>query len=402
MTAYILLLRTYPRHIGFGFLLTFFSSLGQTFLLSLYVSYILAEMGITNSLFGTMYAAATITASLLLMTFGGGIDHKPLDTYLYKAVGLLSVATIALGLLQHPLLLPVALLGLRFAGQGLLSHISGTVMGRYFDEDRGKALSLSSLGYSVGEMAFPLLITAMIPLVGWRVSLIINLLVLLAVMIPALQFMPMEDLDHHRVDTVNRTSEQTARWKILQSPEFWMLAPSVIALSFTNTSVFFYQLVLAQSRGWGAQWYAMIFSGYAIARFAFGLFGGPLVDRYTAKRVYPFTLIPMTIGLVVLALYEQPWSAVVFLLTAGVSIGSSGPAKQAVIAELHGTLGLGGIRSLYTAAMVFGTALGPMVLGFFLDGGSGFTPVLLGLSLLLGLSVVNSCRMLLPSALQHS
>lgn len=283
MTAYILFLRTYPGHIGFGFLLTFFSSLGQTFLLSLYVPHILAEMGITNSLFGTMYAASTITASLLLMTFGGGIDHKPLDIYLYKAVGLLAVATIALGLLQHPLLLPIALLGLRFAGQGLLSHISGTVMGRYFDEDRGKALSLSSLGYSVGEMAFPLLITAMIPLVGWRVSLIINLLVLLAIMIPALQFLPMGELDHHRTEVVSQTPVKVDRRQIIRSTEFWMLAPSVIALSFTNTSVFFYQLVLAESRGWGAQWYAMIFSGYALSRFAFGLFGGPLVDRYTAS-----------------------------------------------------------------------------------------------------------------------
>jgi len=67
-----------------------------------------------------------------------------------------------LGLVHHVLLLPVALLGIRFAGQGLMSHISQTVMGRYFEDDRGKALSLAALGYPVGEMIFPIIITLLL------------------------------------------------------------------------------------------------------------------------------------------------------------------------------------------------------------------------------------------------
>src|SRR6056297_1863739 len=123
MTAYLLFLRSYPRHVGFGFVLTLFSSLGQTFLISLYVPHILAEMGISNSLFGSLYAIATVSSSLLLMTFGGRIDHSPLNHYVYKTILGLGLASLALGLVQHILLLPIALLGIRFAGQGLMSHI---------------------------------------------------------------------------------------------------------------------------------------------------------------------------------------------------------------------------------------------------------------------------------------
>ncbi|WP_052078508.1 MFS transporter [Spirochaeta lutea] len=397
MSAYILFLRAYPLHVGFGFLLTFFSSLGQTFLLSLYVPHILAALGISNGLFGTLYALATIGSSLLLMNFGGRIDHAALTPYVYKTLGLLSGAAVLLGLVYHPVLLPLALLGLRFGGQGLMSHISQTVMGRHFSDHRGKALSLSSLGYSVGEMIFPLVITLLIPLVGWRISLVVNALVMLAVMVPLLRLLPMAELDASRlsvqgdsnvpasVELPQKTpsaapapsSASRAQWHILGQARFWTMAPSIMMQSLIITAVFFYQLVLAEARGWAPEWYSMVFTGYAVSRFVFGLAGGPLVDRFTARRLFPLHLLPITLGLLILSLSEAPWAAVSFLFLAGVSMGSSGPIKAAVIAEVYGTANLGGIRSVFTAIMVFGTALGPMIFGWFLDAGLGFGPLLL-------------------------
>lgn len=365
-------------------MLTFFSSLGQTFLISLYVPHILAEMGLTNSTFGTMYAVATIASSLLLMSFGGRIDHRPLKLYLYKSIAALAMASLALGLVYHPLLLPVALLGIRFSGQGLFSHISQTVMGRYFEDDRGKAISLSSLGYSMGEMVFPILITALIPVVGWRISLILNALVLLIIFIPALRFLPIHELDtQHHVQSTGSKVKTGAQWGILREKRFWSIAPAVVLLSFTYTGVLFYQLILAEARGWSPEWYGLVFSGYAATRFAFSLLGGPLVDRYSARKLFPFYLLPLILGLIVLCLVPMHWAGVFFLLCAGISIGSSSPIKSAVIAELYGTNNLGGVRSVYTAMMVFGTALGPMVFGWFLDAGTGFAPILLASAILL-------------------
>jgi MFS family permease len=394
MTAYLLFLRSYPRHVGFGFVMTLFSSLGQTFLISLYVPHILAELGISNSLFGSLYAVATVSSSLLLMTFGGRIDHSPLNQYVYKTVAALGLASLALGLVHHVLLLPVALLGIRFAGQGLMSHISQTVMGRYFEDDRGKALSLAALGYPVGEMIFPIIITLLIPLVGWRISLMLNAVILVGFLIPTLFWVPFDELsqDSRAEKTNNTAGKATAQWGILKSRAFWILAPAVVLLSFTNTGVFFYQLVLAETRGWSPEWYSMIFAGYAVSRFVFGLFGGTWVDRFSAQQLVPLMLLPLILGLIILALIPQHWAAVAFLLLAGITIGSSSPIKAATIAELHGTESLGGVRSVYTAFMVLGTALGPMCFGYFLDAGLGFTLVLLGAAFLLGIASLNSLR----------
>jgi len=207
-----------------------------------------------------------------------------------------------------------------------------------------------------------------------------------------LQIAPLDELGRNakRKDTPQAAAKSPAQWKILKTRSFWNLAPSVVLLSFTNTGVFFYQLVLAESRGWSPEWYSMVFAGYAASRFVFGLFGGPWVDRFTARRMVPLMLLPLITGLVILSVFPFKWAGVVFLLLAGVSIGSSSPIKSAAIAELHGTDSLGGVRSVYTAFMVLGTALGPLCFGFFLDAGFGFTPILLAAAVLLGISSLNS------------
>ena len=40
---------------------------------------------------------------------------------------------------------------LRLTGQGMMSHIAMTAMGRWFDAWRGRALAISVFGYPVGE-----------------------------------------------------------------------------------------------------------------------------------------------------------------------------------------------------------------------------------------------------------
>ncbi|WP_460055270.1 MFS transporter [Spirochaeta dissipatitropha] len=395
MKNYILFLRSHLRKVGFGFSFTFFSSLGQTFLISLYVPYILEELSLSNSLFGTMYAAATVTSSVLLINFGSRIDYRPLKSYVYRTLIILAAASLALGLIHSPILLPLALLGLRFAGQGLMSHISQTVIGRSFDSNRGKALSLSSLGYATGEMIFPVVITMLIPLVGWRTSLAMNGAILIAVMLPLLRFLPMDELDTAGKNKGNANGGSKAsrsHWGVVRQQEFWSLMPVLIVLSATTTGVFFYQIVMAESRGWNLELYSVLFSGYAFTRFLFGLFGGSLVDRFSARRLFSLHLLPLITGLIFLALSQGTWGAAVFLFLAGISIGCSSPIKSAVIAEIHGVANLGGIRSVYTAFAVFGTAMGPMLFGFMLDSGFSFAAIFLSAAVLLSIALLPTFR----------
>lgn len=59
---------------------------------------------------------------------------------------------------------------LRLAGQGLSGHTAETAMARYFKLQRGKALSVSSLGYPVGEGILPVAIAGLLAITSWRMT----------------------------------------------------------------------------------------------------------------------------------------------------------------------------------------------------------------------------------------
>ena len=54
----------------FGFLLTFSSSIGQTFFISLFAGEIRSEVNLSHGMFGTFYSAATLTSAIVFLWFG--------------------------------------------------------------------------------------------------------------------------------------------------------------------------------------------------------------------------------------------------------------------------------------------------------------------------------------------
>jgi MFS family permease len=151
------------------------------------------------------------------------------------------------------------------------------------------------------------------------------------------------------------------------------------------TGFFFYQLILAEQKGWSVEWYTLAFSGYAVSRFFFSLFSGALIDRFTAVRLYPYHLIPLVAGYVFLAYADGAWVAPVYLILAGFTMGSRGTIKTSTFAELYPPEKLGTIRSLFSMIMVISTATAPVFFGYILDQGYGFSflaKVAIGLALL--------------------
>jgi len=355
--------------VGFGYTLTFLSSFGQTFLISLYVPQIMEEFSISNGVFGGLYAFATIVSSIIMLTVGHTIDHKPVkQVTMFTTIGM-AVSTLILGFSHYILIiLLVALMGLRLTGQGLLSHISLTVMSRQYTTNRGKALSIAMLGYSVGEAILPLILSVIIVNYNYEVSAWVCA-VFLGFYIVRLYF---QDLD--RLDEFNDFNQKpTAKTlmgdysALLKNKFFWILIPATFVLGFVNTAVFFYQYVFVEQKGWSVALYASFFTAYAVSRFLFSIFGGIWVDKYTAKKLFRIYMIPLILGLIPFAFVNHIFGALVFLILSGCTMGLSGTVKTALLAELFGTEKLGAIRSLFTMVMVVSTALGPLMVGILMD-----------------------------------
>ena len=156
---------------------------------------------------------------------------------------------------------------------------------------------------------------------------------------------------------------------MLRDPRFYLLMPGVLAPSIVLTALFFHHLNLADAKGWSHAWITGSYGVYALAVVVTSLLAGYAIDRYGAARLVPGMLLPLVVALVLVAELGHPWIAWPYLFLIGVSTGIAHTAVSAMWAEIYGVAHLGAIRSFATAVGVYGSALGPVILGGLMDTG---------------------------------
>ncbi len=365
------------RFLGFGVLLAGLSSVGQTFVISLFGGHLREEFDLSNADFGLLYGLATVASAVSLIWIGRLVDSVDLRVL---TTGVLTTAGLGCLLLagsQGIGVLALAFFMLRLSGQGMMVHIAQTSMARYFTTARGKAISIAMLGLPLAEGIVPLIMVNSASVLGWRETWLITATVVAAVMMPAALTL----LRGHQqrqaayaarlADTDdNDRMRDWRRGEVLRHPFFYAMLPAIMAPPFIITALFFHQVPLAEEQGWSLRWLAFSFLGFASAHVLSLLLTGPLVDRFGARRLVPVYLLPMTTGLALLAMATGPWVAPAYLILAGLSVGAAGTLMGALWAELYGTRHLGAIRAVVQAIMVMMTALSPVLAGLLLDAGA--------------------------------
>ena len=103
---------------------------------------------------------------------------------------------------------------------------------------------------------------------------------------------------------------------------------------------------------------------------------GQIIDRYTARQLFPFVSVPVLIGIALLAMFEALWTMPVALGLVGLGLGLARPTLTAIWAELFGVSALGAIRSGFAMYTVFMSGLAPFVFGLSLDLGWSVSAIL--------------------------
>lgn len=384
--TYLAFVRKERRLLSFAISFTFFSSFGQTFLLSLFVPYFLSAFNLSNASFGTLYSAATLTGALVLPYLGQWIDRIPLRQYsMYVAAGLLT-ASIMMVISWHVVMLFAALIFLRLSGQGLSGHTAQTTMARQYDGDRGKALSISAIGYPIGEAVLPSLIAFMLVYMQWRTVWAFIAGLIAFFFIPVLWYL----IRHEKTVVEKEENEEIASTgenyrAIFSDYRTFYTIPAILMPPFWVTGLFLYQVSASGDMGWNAAIIASAFIAFAATRIAAGLFSGPLIDRFSAQTLFPFLLVPMMLGLAIAIFFTGGWTAFLYMALVGGTLGLSGTLKSSLWAEIYGTRMIGTVQSLFASIMVFSTALSPFLMGWMLDNDITLTTIFtiaLGTSLL--------------------
>ncbi|WP_299779980.1 MFS transporter [uncultured Roseobacter sp.] len=358
-----------------GFLLTFTSSFGQTYFISLFAGEIKGSFGLSDGQWGGIYTIGT-TLSAITMIWAGALTDRFRVRHLSLGVMiLLALACVAMALVPNGFLLILVVFALRLMGQGMMSQLGAVAMSRWFVAARGRAISLSSMGFAVGQALLPIVFVALLVRYDWR-SLWVLAAVCVLVVIPVMQTLLRQERTPQSMaedtQSLGMGGRHWTRVDLLRHPLFYMLIPLILGPAAWGTALFFQQVHLTEVKGWSLVSYVALMPIYTGSTIAFTFITGWAVDRFGVKWIVPFQMIPFGVSFLVLAAADSIFMAGVGLVIFGMGQGMQATATTAFWAVFYGTRHLGAIKAAAAALMVFGSAIGPGITGALIDLGINF------------------------------
>ena len=359
--------------IVFGFIFTFFSSFGQSFFLGLFNSSIRDALSITHGQFGSIYASATLLSSIVLVWIGKKIDDVNILKFASYVIIFLSASCFIFSKISSVIFLFVGIFLMRLAGQGLSSHTATTTISRFFEKNRGRALSTGWLGLSLAEFIMPVLIVFLLTFIEWR-DIWVSISILVILVLPVATFLLVKDvkLDTREESKIEENYKEIKQWKrieVLKDYRFYIICMTMLAMPWIATGSFVYQSFISSSKEWGPYVIAQSFMAYSILSVITLFISGFLIDKFSSRKLLIYMNIPLLFGTIVLYYFDAPLSSFIFFGLVGVTNGLANVLGSSTWAEIYGVKYIGSIKALTTALMVFSTAFGTALFGFLIDIG---------------------------------
>ncbi|MDA0301593.1 MAG: MFS transporter [Chloroflexi bacterium] len=298
--------------------------------------------------------------------------------------------------------------GIMALGAGLAGFMPITVIVvNWFDRQRARALGLAQIGFAISGLVAPLVLIA-IPLLGWRNMAMLSAFIILVVGLPISGLMHARPADKGlRIDGL--TEEEEARLKAedarlnrrststlvdfsareaLRTRTFWMISLGHgSALLIVGSVMAHLYLHLTLSLGYSDAWASAFVGVVTASQIAGQVIGGYLGDRIS-KRVIVITCMVMhAVGLLLLAHVNAVAATIAFAVLHGSAWGARGPLMQAIRADYFGRASFGKIMGFSSMVTMFGTVLGPWVVGWLYDRSGSYS---FGFTVIAVLSVLGS------------
>jgi MFS family permease len=365
------------------------SSFGQTYFISIFAGEIRTTFNLSHGDWGAIYGFGTF-ASAIAMVWAGSLT----DIMRVRRLGPIVLAALAASCLFMAFnpwvaLLPVVIFCLRFTGQGMSTHIAAVGMSRWFAANRGKALSVANLGFSIGEATYPLLVVALMMFFAWQSIWVLAAFVAI-LSIPALVWLLREERSPQSMATdgqsVGMNGRHWTRNQALVHPLFWFMMPAFVGQSAFNTAFFFLQVHFAEIKGWDHFQLVAMFPVYTGVAIGSMIFSGVLIDKIGTARLIPYFQLPMIFAFLLFAYGQSLLTTLVGFVFLGLTSGANATLPNAFWAEHFGTKHLGAIKASAAAAMVLGSAIGPAITGVLLDFSLPLEAQYFGVSIFFGAS----------------
>ncbi len=261
----------------------------------------------------------------------------------------------------------------------LLGPITGsTLVSRWFDQTRGRALGIAATGTSVGGLLIPLLLNGLISHVGWRGSLRVLAGCVLVLVVPLVVFglrdHPSDkglhpdgaDEPPGSADAATGDRVWSAR-EVFRSPAYWLIGCclGLLFMAYTGTLANLHKY--ATELGVDAAEATRLISVIAVMGFIGKLVFGWAADR-VGMRVGLWVAIALTaLGIGILSLEPSYTGMLAATVLMGLAAGGMLPVWSGMIGEAFGVTSFGLAMGLMMPIITVFAAPAPMIAGLSFD-----------------------------------
>ncbi len=193
------------------------------------------------------------------------------------------------------------------------------------------------------------------------------------------------DINDEVLNISNQLGMQNKHWTRKEALNHWVfwavIVPFLIPPIF-STAFFFNMVHLTEIKDWSLISFTALFPFYTSMSIFTTLCSGWILDKFGVEKILPFYLLPMSLGLLIFSFGNTYLHAMIGLAFLGMTQGLAMTIGGTFWPNYYGTKNLGSVRSLSTSTMVFGTSLGPAIVGMLLDFGHNYNSILLGMCIL--------------------
>jgi MFS family permease len=380
-------LRENARFLWAGVILTFTSSFGQTFFISIFAGQIMSAFALSDGQWGVTYTVGTLSSAAVLFWAGALTDRFRVRALAWVVLPALAAACLAMALNPWAGALAVCVFLLRFFGQGMTYTLAAVSMARWFVGRRGLALSVASMGIAAGQAVLPVAFAWLLGIMDWRALWGVAAATTLIAFPVILKLLAHERTPQSFAETSESHGMDGRHWtrgEVLRAPFFWLLMPLLLGPPAWGTSLFFQQVHIAEVKDWPLVSYLSLIPLMTLVAVTVTLASGQIIDRVGTARLVQVYLLPFLLGFVLLASASTLTGAAVAFLFFGIGTGLQATVITAFWAEFFGTRHIGAIKATSSSIMVVGTALGPGITGLVIDLGYTFPEQMWGIAAYFG------------------
>lgn len=384
--------------LGVGFLGMLATGPGQSFNISIFVNPLIEELNLSRTAISSAYSIGTLIAAFGLSYVGRLIDRLGPRLMIAALALSLGVVCLLFPLVSNIIALSVAFTAVRFFGQGALTLGSTNLVSQWFSRRRGMALSITSLGFAMGNALYPPLVQLSITRIGWKMSWIWLGMFVMALIIPIacifvvnkpedIGLLPDGELQRPAGESdgaadVNGLEHGFTLMEALRTVTFWVLAVAIAIPAMLLTGMIFHQISYFEGQGLDAQTAANIFPVLAVSMAIFMVIFGQLLDRFETRHVVSAGILTMAVAMWLLRIADTPFLAGVYGVALGMASAATMTNSSYVWPRFFGRKHLSGIQGTAYTVCIVGAAVGPLPFGIAYDVLGGYHGAVLWLSLL--------------------